>query len=214
MGVVPTASGACLPYPPCRTKMLAGIGTGGLSLRSDHQPDWVLLLFYHRSVSFTQRESGSNDSLQLYYRSCVDMLVSFMLQQQHPPGHGSSGQHGSSSASVQHTMSLARSGDAAGPNASPFSRHHVPELQSLLGQSLEEEVHLVTSGRRATRGVGVMGLPGLIGSPQPMLLPVRCVVVSLMIGSASCRESIGRPHGCQPAWRGCLCRVPSADQQN
>lgn len=111
------------------------------------------LVVYRRSVSFTQRESGSNDCLQLYYRSCVDMLVSFMLQQQHPPGHGSGGQQSSSvsSASMQHAMSSARqSSDTAGPNASPFSRHHVPELQSFFGRSLEEEVHLVTSGRWAT----------------------------------------------------------------
>jgi len=36
-------------------------------------------MIYSRSMSFTQREAGG-DNFQLYYRSCVDMLVSFALQ--------------------------------------------------------------------------------------------------------------------------------------
>ena len=73
--------------------------------------------------------------MQLYFRSCVDVLVSFALQQQHPPGHGSADglDHG---ASVSHQM-----------------KSNTPGRQIAGGGShAEEEVHLVSSGEQHDDG--------------------------------------------------------------
>eukprot|EP00195_Chlamydomonas_chlamydogama_P012412 CAMPEP_0202908852 /NCGR_PEP_ID=MMETSP1392-20130828/47406_1 /ASSEMBLY_ACC=CAM_ASM_000868 /TAXON_ID=225041 /ORGANISM="Chlamydomonas chlamydogama, Strain SAG 11-48b" /LENGTH=391 /DNA_ID=CAMNT_0049598367 /DNA_START=295 /DNA_END=1470 /DNA_ORIENTATION=+ len=102
-----------------------------------------------RSVSFT-REAAATDNLQLYYKSCVDMLVSFMLQQQQ---HSSAGR-----AAEGHFAS--RSTDSACVAQGPPQMVHSPTKRMLPSftfasrhaqaavQAGGEEVHLLTGGNR------------------------------------------------------------------
>lgn len=89
----------------------------------------------------SQRDpTGGADNLQLYYRSCVDMLVSFMLQLQ----HGSSQKQ---STPVLQTMLSGRSGRSQATDGLPSPSGGRSDGQAVDAAAQEDEVHLVTAGK-------------------------------------------------------------------
>ncbi|GAX75449.1 hypothetical protein CEUSTIGMA_g2893.t1 [Chlamydomonas eustigma] len=99
-----------------------------------------------RSVGLSQKDFSNSESLQLYYRSCIDMLVSFMLQQQLPRGQLSSGtSSGSQLATIMHQVrqdAVEISQSAAGRLGARGGDH----IHHILRNA--DEVHLVTAGNR------------------------------------------------------------------
>lgn len=95
--------------------------------------------------------------MQLYYRSCVDMLVSFMLQLQ----HGSSQRQ---SLPVLQTMLSGRSGLSQTTDGLPSPSGGRSDGQAVDAAAQEDEVHLVTAGETQS-WFGVESHP-LLGSAQ------------------------------------------------
>jgi hypothetical protein len=109
----------------------------------DIKHTYLTSLFF-RSVGLSQKELSNSESLQLYYRSCIDMLVSFMLQQQLPRGQlNDRNSSGSQLSGIMHQVrqDVAKASHNAVGKPGAQQGDHSP-----LGQKHDEEVHLVTAG--------------------------------------------------------------------